>query len=73
MKNKKYLKICFVNIYISKVPLIINPSLSKRRITGWVNERFLFFSLIYKDWNGFTWFLNIKFLNVKSLRTRRIH
>jgi hypothetical protein len=73
IKNQKHCKICLVNTDILKVLLITNPSLRKRRIIGWVNERFLFFSLIYKDWNGFTLILNIKFLSVKPLRTQRIH
>jgi len=34
IKNPKHLRICFVNIYISMVLLITNPSLLKRRIIG---------------------------------------
>jgi hypothetical protein len=73
IKNQKHCKICLVNTDISKVLLITNPSLRKRRIIGWFNKHFLIYTKIYKDWNGFTWFLNIKFLNVKPLRTQRIH
>jgi hypothetical protein len=34
IKKQKHLKICFVNIYISMVIKIINPSFLKRRIIG---------------------------------------
>jgi len=34
IKKQKHLKICFVNIYISMVLLITNPSILKKRIIG---------------------------------------
>jgi hypothetical protein len=34
IKKQMHLRICFVNIYISKVLLITNPSLLKKRIIG---------------------------------------
>jgi len=65
IKNQNHLKICIVNIYISRVLLITNPSLLKKRITGWVqiiNSNFIKYVLICVLFEAFELHIDLELL-----------